>query len=751
MFPPVPVPSEGPQIPANLPASASFTGPLVIASAKKKEPQQDDDEDLLKEAQERFRRCLDAERAWRKQAEEELNFLAGEHWDGQMKEERKGRPCLTFDRISPSIDQVINHARQNPPEPKVAPVGNGADKPTAEILQGLIRNIENDSRADIAYFTGYKHAVQIGRGWWRVLNEWEDETASDTEELSPDLFFQKLVIKRVPNPFSIYPDPAAVEFDRRDMRFCFATEDLDLDLYKDLYPNSKVAGFTGDFTGVGDRVRTDWFPRGCVRVAEYWRVTEGKQVICYLENGLAVPASAVPPGMTVRARRTRQVQHISAAKLNGMEVLERWGWKGRWIPFIPCLGDEIIKNGKTELRGMIRPAMDANLIFDYMSSKLAEGIALAPLSQWLVAEGQLENHEYKWADANRKAFAYLEYKPQDVNGQPVPPPIRINSGVDVSGIVAAIQIYDNNTKAALSTYDASLGNAGPESSGRAILARQSEGDNAHFHYHDNLSLAMRHTARVLVDLIPHVYPDSRAISIFDPDGSIRQVYINTPFIERGLQKIYRIGEGAGRYDITLGSGQSFASRRAQGADALMELTRTIPASMARALDLVVKALDIPDADQLADRLRPPDIQEQADGAPPVPVPIQMKMAQQAQAIQALTAELQKLQQLLASKALDLASREKIAAMDNSVKLIIEDLKAGATHSTALMQEQFAAIKHQLDMLAQHQGAGQQPGGQQQEPPGAGAPQSGEPASQAPAAPAAEPAAPAPAPAEGLAG
>jgi hypothetical protein len=684
---------------------AGLYSPAVTATVSgEPEPEPNDNDVLLEEAHGRFRKCVTAESAWRTRADEEISFCdLLDHWDQQMKDERKGRPCLTFDRVSPSVDQVVNDARQNPPEPRISPVGAGADKKTAEIIQGLIRNIEHDSGADIAYMTGYEHAVKIGRGWWRVLFVYENEDVFG-EGIDPQKFSeQKIIIKRVPNWASVYPDPSSEEFDYSDMNYCFVTDDVDRTVFEKENPG-KQSTASSDFSSTGDKVKDGWFTRGSVRVAEYWWVETSVEEMALLASGTVVPVGEVQPGQNIIARRNMKHRRVRWAKITGAEVLERGEWPGKWIPIIPALGRETVKDNKRILRGMIRPAMDSNLAFDFQVSKLAEGIGLSPISQFMVAVGQLEGFEHKWADANRKAYPFLEYRVKDAEGTPLQPPQRISPQIDVAGITASISVFDNNTKAALSTYDASLGQRGPQESGKAILARQNEGDNAHFHFHDNLARSMRHTGRVIVDLIPHVYTEERMIAVYDPDGSVRQVQINAPFKEGDTERIHRLGKqhGIARYDVTIGSGPSYASRRQQGAAALMELTRTMPNAMMRAIDLVIKSLDIPEGDQLADRLRPPDVQADKDGEPPVSPRVQQQLTQQTQMIQAFQQELGRLTQMLENKTPELASRERIAEIDAQTRLTIEAMKTGSQEAQTLLREELASLRDRLDRLDRQQ-------------------------------------------------
>ena len=686
----------------------------------KTEVDEADKRQFLLTAQERFAKIISkVEQEWRENAAKELDFCDGlKHWAGDQLEQRKGLPCLVVDKIGPAIGQVLNDARQNPPEPKVSPVGDGSTKWTAEVLQGMLRNIENDSNGQIAWMTAYEHAVKIGRGWYRMAIEYE----------SQDSFELKLVIKRVANPFSVYPDPATCEFDYSDMRYCFVTEDLDRDVFRDLYPDAQAN--SADFEGVGDRIKEDWFPSGAVRVAEYWRVETKRETIAQLADKRVMPLAEAqrqltptfPGGPLAPARivnvRAIERRTVWVAKITGFDVLEDIEWTGKWIPLIPVIGKELIYDKQRHLRGMIKPAMDSNLLFDYACSKQAEAIGLAPMSQWIVAKGQLENFEWKWADSNRRSFAFLEYNHIcEETGQPYPgPPIRVSPSVDLSSIVQAIQTWDNNAKSSTETYDASLGKRGPESSGIAIRSLQTEGDNAHFNFRDNLAWSLKHGARVAIDLFPHVYNEEQVTSIYDPDGQVRQVRINqfhedpqAGWIMLAIGKDYK----PTRYDVLLSTGPSYASRREAAVNVLATVSQANPQVMVRGGDLFVKMLDgLPEPlrSELAERLRPPDVANVEEGQSPMRQLQQQQgqLQQMQQMIQLLTQELQKATQTIQQKQIETSSKERIAAMGDVTQLLVAETKAGSQQAAVLTQAEYQKVRDSFEMMLQaHQAVQQQ--------------------------------------------
>jgi hypothetical protein len=176
---------------------------------------------------------------------------------------------------------------------------------------------------------------------------------------------------------------------------------------------------------------------------------------------------------------------------------------------------------------------------------------------------------------------------------------------------------------------ASLGKKSNEKSGRAIMARQHEGDVANYTFYDNLGRAMRYQGRVLVDLIPKIYDTPRIIRILGKDGMEQSVPINQQFKDKdGMDKLYDLT--VGKYDVSVTIGPSFTTEREEAAENMMTLIGAVPQAGMLISDLLVKNLDWPGADEISKRLRlllPPELQAEAGGGEPVkpapPDPVQI--------------------------------------------------------------------------------------------------------------------------------
>jgi hypothetical protein len=629
----------------------------------------------VQEALERFKEAYEYESEFRECVKEDLDFLAGNQWPESVKAARERdvengpRPCLVMDKLNQYVRQVVNDARQNRPAIKVRAVEDG-DSDVANIIQGLTRNIEDVSRADIAYDRGIEGSASVGRGWFRV----------NTEYVRADSSSQDIRILSLPDPLSVIPDCDYREPDGSDMKYCFVIQDLPKARYERMFPKAKASDF---------QIVDGWVSDNHVRIAEYFHVYEEAKKLLRLQSGHEMFEDDYEEMKTeygdsapeFHDSRDVGLPRVKWCKMNAFEILEETQWLGRWVPIIPVHGNEIWQDGKRLLFGMVRQAKDAMRLYNYSRSAYAELIALAPKAPFILAEGQIEGYESDWARANRVNLSYLPYKPVDVAGHQVPPPQRQPFAGVPAGLLQDMVQAEHDIQSSLGMYAPSVGQPSNERSGKAILARQREGDVGNFHYRDNLARSIRHTGRILIDLIPKIYDTRRVLRIIGEDGVESQVIIDprtqqpvteVKLLSGGVRKIYN--PGIGEYDVTISTGPGYATKREEAANAILQLTQAAPQLFGVVGDLLVKSMDWPYADEIARRLRlmlPPALKPEEDGKKPLPPEAQMKITQLTQALQMVTAKAQemqgeyaKLKGIVDGKVID----QKIKAEDARVEL-----------------------------------------------------------------------------------
>jgi len=403
----------------------------------------------------------------------------------------------------------------------------------------------------------------------------------------------------------------------------------------------------------------DWIDGDRIMVAEYWVREKTTKTIYLMTNGEVVDEDALEEGMEAFAAQqiyptgaTREVpcykvtQHI----MTGAEVLESNEWAGKYIPIIPVYGEEVVYEGKRHFRSLIRDAKDAQIMYNAWRTASTELVALAPKAPFIGPEGAFDVDPDKWETANTRSHAYLEY---DAKAGPAPQRQPF-AGVPAGALQEALNASDD-MKAVVGIYDAGIGARSNETSGKAIMARQRESDTSTFHFIDNLSRAIEHCGRILIDLIPKVYGPERIIRVLGEDYREAQaVQLGTP--EEAMQSrqeaMQAQAEGqqqaqamtriysfeAGKYDLAVDVGPSFTTRREEAATQMMELLRAFPAAAPVIGDLLAKNLDWPGADEIADRLKAMLAQQQGGGEQQGPDPEVQIEAMKAQADAQMDAE-----------------------------------------------------------------------------------------------------------------
>lgn len=669
------------------------------------------DAEIHKEALARFKLSEEAESEIRREALDDLKFRTGDQWDPQIRASRQldRRPCLTINRLPQHIQQVTNDQRQNRPSIKVHAVDDDADPDTAEVIQGLVRHIEANSSADFAYDTAFEGTVGEGLGYFRVLTDYSD----------PLSFEQEILIKRIRDRFSVFYDPYSQEPDGSDANYAFIVDDLSPEEYRSRYPKSKLAGKDAwDSTGTS---APDWVKGDGARIAEYFYREFKDEPICLLSNGDILKKSEIskdsplPEGLTIVSERVARVPTVSWCKINGCEILEKTTLPEFWIPVIPVYGTEHIVEGRRILKGITRDAKDSQRLYNVMKSAEIEAIGLAPKAPFVAEEHQLEGYEDQWATANTRNHSYLKYKAFAINGTPLPPPQRMSFEPAVMAITQAAMGAAEDIKATTGIYDASLGRQSNETSGIAIQRRNVQAQTSNFHFVDNLTRSMKHLGRILVYWIPSIYDTARAVRILGEGDTAEVVKLNTPYERNGKPVLYDMS--VGKYDVTIDVGPSYASKRQEAVASMLDLSKSVPAIGQAAPDLLLKAMDVPGAQDMAERLKktlPPGLADDPkDKKQDIPPQIQAQLQQMGQMVEQLTAKLHEAHDVIDMKRVEIESKERIEFKKLEVQLEIERSKIDAKDSLALFDAEIARINQRLNLVGINEPI---------EDPGAGAPE-----------------------------
>ena len=669
------------------------------------------DDEIIAEAVKRRASCVNADDRNRIAAIADLNFLAGDQWPIAARQARAldGRPCLTVNMLPTFLHQVTNDQRMNKPSIKVHPVDDYADIETAKIEQGMIRHIEYDSNADVAYDRAVNSAAAIGFGYWRLVTEYD----------SPTSWNQKIMFKSIRNALSVRVDPYSTEPDGSDMQFCFIDCLMPRDEFTKKWPDAKACD--SSMLGSMDESYAGWILEDSVMVCEYYCIKKIKEKVVLLTNGESGFKSdliELPEGVEIEAERDGYRQKVMWYRMTCFEILEKEEIKSNWIPVFPVYGDEVDIEGVVYRSGIVRFAKDPAQIYNVMMTSATEEVSLRAKAPYIMAEGQEEGHEDEWAQANNRAFPYLTYKPVTIDGTLAPPPQR-NPMADIpTGFLAMAMHASDNVKRTTGLFDASLGARGTATSGVQERAQQREGDVANYHYYDGLIRTVRHCGRVIASMIPHYYDTERVVRILGEDESISYAKINTPNVsqqkgEDGKIRAFLNNVSAGEFDITVSAGPSFSTLRQEAAEGMAKNMQQNPQLWGVIGDLYVRNQDWPGAEEMADRLKktiPPNIIADEDGeeggevvqTPHGPVPV----AQIPQILAGLEQNLMAAQEALQKADVAKAEADRAEQMIRAQEAQTKNFQAETERMAAIAKAQAdaqnaeaARLKAQADVMA----------------------------------------------------
>lgn len=663
----------------------------ALDSDDEKHPDGRTDEGILSVMRDRLDTAMAAYSDSRTSQLDDLRFAAGSpdnnwQWPDYAKQTRQigngdsvmARPMLTVNQLPKHIRQVTNDQRMNRPGIDVISANGEANAEVAEVFEGVIRHIEQISDADVAYDTACESSTTHGEGYFRIITKYAD----------PKSFDQDIYIVMMDNPFGVYLDPMASP-EGEDANWALILEDLSHKEYKSQFPKAKSITTLDLEVSVGDGTPR-WFDEKNIRIAEYFYRESVPVTLCLFAQGQTAfkddpeyeeyEAQFGPP---IQERESSK-DKIWWIKTNGYEILKKTEWAGDSIPIVRVIGNRFRIDGQVYLSGIVRNAKDPQRMYNYQCSQEVEMLALAPKAPFVGVAGQFKGFEKNWKTANVNNWPYLEYNAVvSDDGQLAPPPQRVQPPMVQSGIIESKRAALEDIKNATGQYNASLGQVSNERSGKAILARQHEGDVSTYHYGDNLSRAIRALGKKLVVLIPKIYDaPGRVARVIGLDGSEKMVKFDStqpspvadvvdprdPTII--IEKIYN--PNVGKYDVVVVTGKGYASKRQEALESMAQLIQTNPELWKIAGDLFVKQMDWPGAHELAKRFEktiPPELLNDDDDP-------QMQKAKQI--IEQMTQELQKAHQMLQNAQNSVEAREitvkefeaKIKAYDAETKRIV---------------------------------------------------------------------------------
>jgi hypothetical protein len=608
-------------------------------------PEDSKNEALLKQIRDDFNYCKTYWHDNYEQSEKDMRMVACLP-PPEFEEDRKDRPCIWPDEISQYVKQSNNNLRQNKRSIKVSPRSEDATDQDAEHRQAYIRGIEYASKAQSIYSTAFEAATECAFGYWRI----NCRVTGPKGEQEPR-------IVRIPNQFTVYPDPDARESDLSDGNIYFVVDSMRESTFGRKYPKAQRRSFKAGDIEHG----TDWSDGRNIQVAEAWQRKELKQ--------------------DDDETRYKVTQYIT----NGFEILETNDWIGSWIPIIGVFGEEIYVRtsgqSKRMFLSLIRRARAPQTMLAYIASQEAQEFGMAPQAPFMVIKGSVDPED--WKDAHRVPRAYLEYtKPEDWDAQrdgPVPPPSRPQ-------FMPNAQAYEIARESWRRAIQASMGisplptsaQRQNEKSGVALEKIQNQEAIGSFHFTDKFVAALHNTGQQLNELITKLAElDSLPSQLLgkdqkDEDLPLKVMARGVDAASEQLDEAQQFFAHRGQFQITISDGPNYQSQREEGSDFADTLLATLPSLglapqvMQAVVAIAIKLKNIGILGQeIADLLSPPD---------PNNIPPQAKaiLAQAQGQVQQLQAEVQQLRLEKLGKVTEIQGKKELAQSEFVTRMAESD-------------------------------------------------------------------------------
>ena len=594
---------------------------------KLKEPKQDDE---WRGWLEELGRWQESDLDQRQKARESDRFLLDDdgQWEDDIRRQldSQHRPRYTFDKITPVIESMMADIEDMDFGCNVKPGGSGASKDVALTYEGLIRAIQNNSRSDSTFRKSARRVMRRGFDAWLVKADYSDDWS----------FEQDLFITGIPNAINrVWVSDTCVEEDSSDTPAAYVLTSMSPADYEKQFPDGKAISISdADLDEHYDEYRPE-----VITIAERYYREETKTEVAQLSNGNVVELNEefdkikdemTAAGVTiVRTKKVKGFKWWHCSFDGGGILTEPRETVFKSCPVVTVYGNHELlgQHNKITYSGIVMKEMDAQRVHNYAKSREIEEGALAPRAKWWMTKAQAQGHERQIGRMNISADPVQFYNHQDG----VMPP-QYSGGAQVNqhlSVVAQQMALDIKEQA--NVFSAMQGDFAGRMSEDTVKMQIDRGTASTRKWINPLITGIRRVCEILVETIPAVYDTQRQMMIMNEDGSEDEVVLNQEVFDVQTQTMVKVNDlNAGKYKVACDAGPAFANRLEAGLDALLNYAQIDPTIIQQGGDIMLKSIDAPLVDKLAERKRMALLQQGMIPPDQMTEEEQQQMMQQAQ-------------------------------------------------------------------------------------------------------------------------
>lgn len=453
------------------------------------------------------------------------------------------RPEIEFNVVEAYISRMRGEFAKQEPSIDVYSDGiSEADPETIEIVQGYIRQIEEDSRNNGTAYRIYGDALIGGFSVGKVSTEYANERS----------FEQVIKYERVFDPTLCGFDPLATAPHKGDGNYCFELYPMTEDAFKETYPNVdtskiKYSRSVGDYS---------WSYKSnnekIVLIGMYYEKQTKRKKLLQISSANVKPRSMLadeykdllkqwdslghieqPP--VILNERMTDIVTIDRYIVMETDILEVNETNQTYLPLVFFDGNSsVIKDAegsqaKQHTRPYIYNTVGTQRLKNVSGQTLANELQTMVQAKWMAPkEGIPPEYSSAYTDVQHTEMViYNQFKDNN-------PDVRLDKPTAVprapipQEIIQTFSTSDQTIQGILGSYDAALGINNNNLSGKAITEGATQSNAANMPYLVGHLQGFNQIALIVVDLIPKYYKTPRTFPIKGKDGDKEYVSVNGP-------------------------------------------------------------------------------------------------------------------------------------------------------------------------------------------------------------------------------
>lgn len=598
----------------------------------------------------------------------------------------RGQAPIVYNVTAQTINWVIGSEKRGRTDFKILP-REKEDSAQADLKTKLLKYLSDVNRLPFARSRAFEDAIKVGLGWL-------EDGAQDEDDGEP-------VYSRYESWRNILHDSASTELDFSDGRYIFRSKWVDVDVAKAMFPGREAqidnavvdASMYGSFDMVDGDVPMDYmeFDRSNYAVARTL-VTHKRRRVRLIECEYRTPekvqrlrggvfkgeiydpndirhVEAVQSGMSKVVAKV--MMRVRLAHMTVKDLL----WEGpspykhnrfRFTP-IWCY-----RRGRDNLPyGMIRSIRD---IQDDINKRASKALHILSSNKVIMDEGALPE------GVTIDEFAEEVARPDAILVKRPGKELVLNAERDLAAPHLELMSRGiNMIQQVGGVTDELLGRTTNAVSGIAVQKRQEQGSLATNKPFDNLRLACQMQGELQLSLLEQFCDQQKTFRITNERGAPEYLKVNDGLPENDITRT--------KADFIISEADWRATMRQAAAEQLMEMIGKMPPQIGvMLLDLAVEAMDLPNREEIAKRIRGVSGMKDPDQTEPTPEELQQAQAAQAaqEAQQAMfMAELAGKQADAQKKAAD--AKRALASADREEGLAIGDRVAATAEAMVAAQ------------------------------------------------------------------